>query len=565
MTQYALALSMEPDDPRRGRLVASDIEYLKQFDTPESGVQPQIRLRLARLDLLIGHYDAAAELLASVASDDSTLKPTSTIQQRLDAQNLQIILALQQGKSVPPPESEPTQSPVESVLQYRLLLTAADASQKVDQKNKYNSQATKLLGAILNAHPDLWPMARRRLIERAGNQPAVETLDNLTLRALTQRADLQRQKPKPDHASLQLGLAAAEQLLQRSDLPPQVRDQTAILCPVLLESLGQTPKAATAFIAYAERPEGAYRDAAFDHARWLVGQLRQTAPDDPQTLKISQRFLELAVVVLHKSSFVFDYAQLLQSRGQFKSAAAYYLQTPTTDTRHAAGQAAAVQCLLEAHDPQAAAKTLVVMLPKKLPPKPSPPELEALQLLRPVLEALNVQYVDALASNNQAAMRPPAKARAELSPLLSQWTGQLADRLYDLDCRRQALEPEPGSPERQKSLRMLLSEYAALAKESSSRAMLGEALVHYAMRDWEAASTALRSLLESGALGESSQTYWEARYKLLDADWRLAGSGDNRRQAVRNDLKLLDARWNGHPGGAVYQSWFDALRQKINE
>jgi hypothetical protein len=548
MTEYALALSMEPQDPRRAALVTADIRYLTPFDTAASGVQGVVRLRLARLHLLVGEHDQAEALLRWIRSDGSA-------DQREDARRLEVIsaLAFMEGANGPRPNPFPAyQGSGEegAILHYRLLLAKGDVA-----------EAHRVLGGILEKHPELWPAARRRLIDKAGDHPAIGQLDLLTLRALMQRADMERQEEHPDRAVLERGLEAAKRLAQQSGVPAEVGRQAAILCPALLEKLGRNKEAAKGFIAYAAGADGAYRELAFDHARWLVGQLRQSAAKDPATADLWRTFLELAVLKLHKKAFAFDYAQWLESAGRFKSAADYYGQTPEDDSRYEAARIAAVQCLLLAHDPEEAARRLAAALPEKgLPHASAYPSS-----LRAVLEALDGQYTGALAKVDLKGMAAPAEARAVLTPRLAQWSGSMEDRLYDLDCRREAIELRAESAERQEQLKSLMGDYTSMAKESPTGAALGIALTHYALHQWQAAAQGLRPLLESGALAQSSPPYWEARYKLLSADWRLAGEDAARRRAVREDLKLLEAKWNGRAGGTAYGKWFERLGKEMGQ
>lgn len=597
MTQYALALSMDANDPKRGQIISSDTDYLRQFDTPRSGVQVLVRLRLVRLLLLAKQYSQAGELLESITAANSMLTPAPTAAQRQDARRLEVEMALMRNNlkeaaaslqrlpatrpaTMAASSSQTADDIDERILRYRLLMAQSHAAANQADKLAGMADAHQLLATVLKEHPEYWPIARRRLIRQAGDKPSIDSLDTLTLQAILQRADIQRQQDHPDHTALEEGLAAARQLLQRHPDDPEVGDQAAILIPVILEKLGQESDAAEAFINYALKPEGKYRDAAFSHAQWLLSHLRQTRGTDPTVKDLYRRFLQVAVLTLDKKQFAFDYASVLQADGQFKQAAHYFALTPASDPHHAQSRLEIIRCLMQVGDLPQAADELAAILRHD-------PDSPAWALLHPLLDKLDDAYLDALAAQNSSALLDATQARAVLSLLLvdeaKRTSANQLDqvRLYDADCRRQLVELSPPSAQRAAALESIKSVYVSLehTPQLQAQARLGIALIDYAEGKWQSCADALRSLIESGALGPAIFTqaasthpsqaadnpaYWEARYKLLKARWFLAQNDPSLGQTVRRDLRVLQAKWGDGIGGRCYHLQFKALDKDMS-
>ncbi len=72
--QYALALAMDPADSQRGELIDGAIKSFQSWDNGDSQIQPQVRLLLAKLHVLIGDKDEIAtslKLLDSIVQNQS--------------------------------------------------------------------------------------------------------------------------------------------------------------------------------------------------------------------------------------------------------------------------------------------------------------------------------------------------------------------------------------------------------------------------------------------------------------------------------------------------------------
>src|ERR1051325_11632486 len=97
MCRYYLALSMDRADPARKRVAREAIENLKQFDDPESNVQPAVRVRLGKLHLAAGDYAQAREALGSVISGASLMTPRPSIDQIYEARYFLVAAHLASG------------------------------------------------------------------------------------------------------------------------------------------------------------------------------------------------------------------------------------------------------------------------------------------------------------------------------------------------------------------------------------------------------------------------------------------------------------------------------------
>ena len=121
------------------------INYLKDFDNPEEEIRPDIRLRLAKLNLLKGDYQQARQLFGSVSlQSKEPLKPAPSIPQQYEARYFRAVVdvldnriddarkglgELLAWKQANLPKDQLTQDragAAEAMLQYRIDTAQAD-------------------------------------------------------------------------------------------------------------------------------------------------------------------------------------------------------------------------------------------------------------------------------------------------------------------------------------------------------------------------------------------------------------------------------------------------------
>src|SRR5438094_10409536 len=85
MVDYYRALALDKADPKRKEICAKAVEYLKQFDNPDSQVMPLVQNRMAKLHMAAGEYDKAKALFKPVADADKSVQPPPDLTQQYEA------------------------------------------------------------------------------------------------------------------------------------------------------------------------------------------------------------------------------------------------------------------------------------------------------------------------------------------------------------------------------------------------------------------------------------------------------------------------------------------------
>jgi hypothetical protein len=354
MVMYDLALAMDANDPQRKKVAQEAIDYLKQFDNAESQVQPIVRNRMGKLQLVAGNYDQAKALFEPVANAKPEIKPAPDLSQQYEAQYFMALadvlakktdeaekaltaLRAWQAEHLPKDNDAAVKGAdaAADMMQYRILSAEADAATDSSKKKDLNAQATKVLLALVEKQPGLSGIIYDQLLSRLPAKPDYAKLDTLMLKALLEKADAERRREgeKFDEKLIEQGAQAARELAHRPDTPGDLKDSAAILAPFFLDKLGKEAEAAEAFIDYIEKTPGKYKDIAFEYARSLIAQLRKNNPDDEASTRAYERFLPMAIDKFGKTEFAFEYAYRLQLQGKFKEAAKYFALVPKEDSR----------------------------------------------------------------------------------------------------------------------------------------------------------------------------------------------------------------------------------------
>jgi hypothetical protein len=226
-----------------------------------------------------------------------------------------------------------------------------------------------------------------------------------------------------------------------------------------------------------------------------------------------------------------------------------------------------------------------------------------------LLSKLDKDLDAARAERNTQRMRSLASARANLSGYLVKWAQASRDpeikkhtyryKVFDANTKHLAAELEQDPRKETEGRQQALALYKALATPEGHKeyvatitnpkvdkdfpdplVLLGMGLLEYDLEHWQESRVALARLLNEGKLGSGTMEveavgggkmivqndqYWEARFKLIDCNWRIAEtqSDDKLKQDTQSDLKLLVIKWGNELGGKTWSKPFAQLRQKI--
>ncbi len=360
MASYYTCLSIDATDPKRKDIAAKALEDLKPFDNSQSGVQPVIRNRMAKLLMVKGDHSAARKMFASVLSD-TAIAPAPEIDQQYEARYFSAVCdlmdknlgattkALEELKTWQKtnlPQDKSAQDGAEAaadMLQYRIYLAAEAAAASPADKQTAADNATKTLLGLQDKQPALRGIIATQLISRMKEDADVATLNPLLLQAVIQRADQERLKPDGEtvnQKAIERGILAAREMVKRkgqAGATEDLLDSASLLIPLFLDRLGRSAEAAEGFLDYIQNPTGSLenKNGALDNAMTLIGQLRKADPSDPVAAKVYERLLPIAIAKpFNRKEFAFEYGQRLQRLGNYTEAITYYQQVPASDKRY---------------------------------------------------------------------------------------------------------------------------------------------------------------------------------------------------------------------------------------
>ena len=377
MMVYYLVLALPKE--QRSAVAKPAIKYLAQFDNPESGVQPRVRLMLGKLDLALGQYEPAIKLLDSVAKAEKEVQPGPDPSMQYEARytvviarmlsgnpqeaqkELEGLLAWQQGAMPKDADSQKLLSANAAVLQYRIDLALADNTADATARKNLEAAARDVLLKLSNEQPQYRGLIFQQLVERLPKDLPVAQMDPLLLQGLMAKARSEASRmsgANPD--VLQRGVDAAEEVLRRKDAPGvtvQMRDEATKLIPFALEAMGRKVEAALAYLQYAQQNATAHpqtAEAALDDAGRLTFDLRKTNPDDPRVVDLYDKFLPTAInPPFNRTALAYFYAQRLRLEKNPREAIRYFRTVARSDKNYPSAQYFAMRCLQEMlDDPQ---------------------------------------------------------------------------------------------------------------------------------------------------------------------------------------------------------------------
>ncbi len=375
--QYAFALSLDPADPRLSKQIDQATAAFTQWDTPDSGIQPQARFLLAKLHLLRGTQSditAGTQLLSSLLSTgDDKPTPTPSAALQFEARCFLVLAALQSGDADAAQSAladatadeqahfanDAEQAATLHLLNYRLLALKADQATG-DAKPAADAAAMSALTQLVSDFPSLRSVIYQQLSLRVNPDADPATLPTLVLLSLV---DQGKQKviaageigadqslDADQTAALRQGLAAAKELLvryQAGKIPPEQAVDPSLMSGIFDEFLGDKFEAADALMDHIQRFQkmdspalvaAAKLDFALDRARGIIADLRQSLPVDahgrldPRVERLQDRFLPIAInPPFNRKEFAPQYAASLLAQGHWDEAAKFYEMTPDSD------------------------------------------------------------------------------------------------------------------------------------------------------------------------------------------------------------------------------------------
>ncbi len=359
-SQYPLALSLDKADPKRKTLVDESIEFLKQYDNPESTIQPTIKVQIGKLLIVKGDYAGAIEKFKSLYVDPSKVTPAPKPFDLNDARFFTANAMLLSGK---PDDAEKqlaetvtwqkanftTKADLQlvtdtvEVLKARIAWYRAEQATDPADKSKFNDQASAILTKLMKENPGLKPLILEQLVSRLPPGADLKKLDTLLLQSLIERARteyLKDKKDKFDRPTIEKGIAAAKEILSRKATPNFDKDavNTAyMVLPFFAQKLDQPKVAAGAFLDYAEVQITANTEDSKKKAEdaWsqamniIVGDFKAPNVSDPEISALYDRALPMGInPPLNHREFAYAWARRQQAMGKTAEAIKYFKLVP---------------------------------------------------------------------------------------------------------------------------------------------------------------------------------------------------------------------------------------------
>lgn len=349
MNDYAVVASLDVADDNRAKLAAEALDYLRQFDNPESSVQATVRVQTGKLMLASGNYGEAARVLDSIWKAPNSTTPFATTAQQYEARYFAAV-AILRGGDVPGATSrladlrEWQKTALAATPQ---ALAGAEAAgmmlqYRIEVAGKDDEKARQTLIALVRQRPEFEATVLDQLAGRVPEKADPKTLDLLVLRAVFKRGEAELAKPegaKLNTTAVDEAIAAGKELVSRRGKPgvdAGLVEDTAIRLPLLLERSGQPAAAAAALLDFIEVFGGTHKNAsaALDEASFLVARLRRENPEDVAIGKLYERVLATAVAPpFSKREFAYEWARRLQQTGRYAESISFFEQVADDDSR----------------------------------------------------------------------------------------------------------------------------------------------------------------------------------------------------------------------------------------
>jgi hypothetical protein len=363
IVSYALALSMDIADRTRPKLISDNLKQLADWDSADSGIQPQVRLLMARYNLLKQNpqgVSAAKALLDSLLNDPNhKIAPQPAPALLFEARCFRVLASLaasdprgaksalddataDQQKNFPDVKED---AAALRLLNYRIIAYQADHAPAGPEKIAANKDAVAALGKLVDDFPGLRKVIFAQLVARLPSTPDMASTDPMLLDALIENAKQEIKSKKPgdsfDKAKVQQGLDASREMLKRFDaqqIPEAEAINASLMVGIFQEFLGNNVAAVDALLTHAQKfanTPKSFAGDALDEAQNVIAQLSQAAAAgqaDPDLDRVQDRFLQIALnPPFNRREFALRYASRLRNEGKYEEAIRYYDMVPDTD------------------------------------------------------------------------------------------------------------------------------------------------------------------------------------------------------------------------------------------
>jgi hypothetical protein len=357
--QYALALSMDSTDVKRQVLVDEALKAFADWDNSDSGIQPQVRLLMAKLHVLTGDKDEISDglkILDSIINSDRQISPAPTPELIFEARCYKVIsdLAASDAAAAQQALADATsfqqsnfpddrdQAAALRLLSYRIVALQADQLPAGEKKEAANAAAVQALAQLVRDFPNLRDAIFRQLAARLPANPELAKVDPMLLLALVDQGRQAIVSVSPQHPLDKPKLArardAAKEILGRyadKNVPRAEAAEASFLLGIFEEYLGNRIAAVHDLLDHIEQfgsDPAAHADLALERARSLIAQLRQSIPNDPQVQEEEFRFLPIAInPPFNRREFALQYAAALFARSKWAEAIKYYRMVPDSE------------------------------------------------------------------------------------------------------------------------------------------------------------------------------------------------------------------------------------------
>ncbi|MDB5294451.1 MAG: hypothetical protein JWO31_434, partial [Phycisphaerales bacterium] len=354
---------------QRRKLADPAIKHLAQFDNPDSGIGPLVKLRLGKLCLAKADYAAAKRHFQAVANkkmvgeDKKTpvemAPPPSDLQQNearyfavvadvlakkpAEAEKAAADLAAWQKATLP--DNAATQAAIGApmaMLGYRIAAAKAAAAPAGADRDALAKAADERLTKLGEQFPAFQSLITELLVSKLPDDTDLSKQGVPVLLALEAMGNAERYKPEGaavDQKALARALEAARVMAAKKPgdggaTAQHVEDAT-VLTPAFLERLGKPVEAADLYLDYgtdkrfAASPMAA---TAVDRAVYLADTQYRAKPQDQAVRKLYARALEVAAnAPFNRREAFLPFANWLRVMGDHEKAVTFFRRVPKGD------------------------------------------------------------------------------------------------------------------------------------------------------------------------------------------------------------------------------------------
>ncbi|HZL35749.1 MAG TPA: hypothetical protein VFC78_10605 [Tepidisphaeraceae bacterium] len=386
MSEYFRVLSLPAKDPQRKTIAEAAITSLRQYDTPDKGVQARVHNMIAKLEMLAGDSKAARKDYKEVFSDRTEIKPPPNPFEQYEARYFTVVndllsknlseakadmaslnawqsqvmpkllgaLKMADGKPAPAKLIEDNNKGVAAagqMLQWRVYVLQGElAKNDPAARKKADDAAEAILLKLRDARPDLAPIIDQQLVARMPANKAINAqMAPSLLLALLKKGMIESYKTTPETPDPQIldkGIEAAKSIIARKGQAGIIADNVSeanLSIALLLEKLNKPVEAASQYLDFAVnfyKTSPTKATQALDRAGYMILiEMKKTSPAPAGYDALYDRFLPIAInPPFDHKDLALTYGNHLRDVKQYKDALKYYKMVPAEDPRYAAAR-----------------------------------------------------------------------------------------------------------------------------------------------------------------------------------------------------------------------------------